>query len=329
MSEKYKLDLTDGFSKEDVGGILLLFFNFLKFIITVILYPYVWIWRMTSRALSFIRIKDQKDTPLNKVQIRFIESLPMYFILTGFLVGILMSIIMFLNDASDITDFLNSLSIDAVIGLIYDILAFILEVILWIIGLDTTIDGVTTERIGILDILRIFFIEFLYEMFTKDPLLTFLGAGFIGLVLVVVYIILSETETVINFYDSTKRFLFVVFLSPRKMYDRLDILFININKYLADIVIGRNRLDERNIGFHKKITTIIFAFGLYTFISGIVVLMTSETTDVVQKMTFFVIVLLVFGLGVGILGLWIVVRILDKISKKSGKYKEISEAQKA
>lgn len=324
MSDKYKIDLSDGFGTEDIGGIFYLFYRFIRFIFVVILYPYVWIWRMTSRALAFVRIKDQKETPLNDVQIRFMESLPMYFILTGFFVGILMAILVFINDASELTAFLDELSIDAIIQLIYDILAFILEVILWIVGLDTTVDGVKTERFGIMDIFRVIFIEFLFTMFTEDPVLTFLGAGAIGLVLVIVYIILSETETVVKLFGSLKNILITLFLSPRRLYNRLDSFFSSLNKYLANIIIGRGRLEERNIGFHKKITGIVFAFGLYTFISGIVVLLTAENLDPVEKMSFFVIVLLGFGLGVGIIGLWIVVRILDKISKKSGKYKEIA-----
>jgi hypothetical protein len=57
---------------------------------------------------------------------------------------------------------------------------------------------------------------------------------------------------------------------------------------------------------------------LYTFVGGIFVIATQTFNDNVVFVSVIVAMLISFGLGIGILGLFIIVRLLDRVSR--GKY---------
>ena len=95
-------------------------------------------------------------------------------------------------------------------------------------------------------------------------------------------------------------------------------------------MIGHERLNERNLGFHKKILYLTYGLGLWTFFGGIFVLV-AEAGDQLQGwlgIAFIFTVLVVFGIGVGVVMTFLIVRILDIVSRK--KYvagKEFSAAE--
>jgi hypothetical protein len=318
-----KFDLSDGFGKDDIsaalGGIWRFFINIFKFI----LYPYVWITRMLGRSIRFARAKEASMRPLNEDERIFMESIPTFFILVGVFLGILVGIFIAFLGSDAIIEFIDELSLDTIIGGIIWILSFIFEIILTIIGLgnhhmDFIVWKAGDERsLGIIDWIRFFF-ELMVEIFTTNFVILFLGIGLIGVVLVGIWIIISETgllSAVVSIIGNTLRF---IYYAPQRAFNTLNSIYLKFNKVLSGIVIGNERLTNRNVSFHRKIMLISLSLGLYTFIGGFFVLATQQIEDRTLQITFILIVLIVFGLGVGIIEMFIITRFLDSVSR--GRY---------
>ncbi|MHA1450299.1 MAG: hypothetical protein ACTSP4_12855 [Candidatus Hodarchaeales archaeon] len=322
---KYQFDLSDGFGKEDIGGIFVGFWRLIKKLLVIILYPYVWLYRMLQRSSGFIRAKDS-DKPLTEAQKNYVESFPMFFILFGLFIGILGGILLAIGASDAIASFLNEFDLDMIINTAVWWISLLLELILWIIGLDS--NGIwpatetKVERIGIIDIFREGFV-ILYNMLLENALLTFIGISVVGFVIVLVVLLISETGIVGKMFSTTSRFYKIIIGTPRAAYDRLNNAFISINNVVAGIVIGRDRLDNRTLAFHKKVVSVSLALGLYTFIGGIFVSATQDVGNQANQILFFIIILIAFGFGVGIVEMWLVARILDSFSR--GKYTILEE----
>ena len=111
-SGKYTFDLSDGFGREDFFAIFIAIWNFIKFILKVIFYPYVWILRMFGRSIRFVRTKEAANKSLNEDERRFMESIPTFFVLMGFFVGLLLGIVVAIGASDSISDFFETLSLD-------------------------------------------------------------------------------------------------------------------------------------------------------------------------------------------------------------------------
>jgi len=318
-----KFDLSDGFGKDDIsavlGGIWRFFLNIFKFI----LYPYVWITRMLGRSFRFARAKEASMRPLNEDEREFMESIPTFFILVGVFLGILLGIFVAFLGSDAIVEFIDKLSLNTILSTIAWWIALILEIILTIIGLgnhhmDFAVWKAGDERrIGIIDWIREGF-TLVFEIVQQNVVYLFLGIGVIGIALVALWIIISETglfSTVVSFIVSVLRF---IYNAPDRVFKKLNSIYLAFNRGLSRIVIGKERLTNRNVSFHRKILLISLALGIYTFIGGFFVLATQNFNEQWEQISFILLVLIVFGLGVGIIEMLIISRFLDAVSR--GRY---------
>ena len=118
-----------------------------------------------------------------------------------------------------VSDFLERLSLDELVKSVAWWLKVFLEVILIIIGLDTTVNGKKTERWGIIDFFREIF-EFLTGIFTSDPALLFVGIGLVGIAIAVVWILISETGIVARAISILVKTVSFILTTPGNIYNR-------------------------------------------------------------------------------------------------------------
>ncbi|MFX0206403.1 MAG: hypothetical protein ACFFDT_10500 [Candidatus Hodarchaeota archaeon] len=318
---KYSFDLSDGFGKEDIRAIFSGIWRFIIGILKIIFWPYVWISRIFGRSIRFIRVK-ATDNPLSSDERAFIESIPGFFVLTGFFGGILFVVIVYLLDWGGLASFFDNIELTSIIEAIAGFLGVILEIILWIIGYDKRdADGnVILDRFGILDILGILFdiMASIVRLITEHPLGLFLGIGVIGVVIAGIWIIISETGIVSSIISIISRIFGVVVTTPHKGFNTLNNVYLRFNHILGGIIIGEKRLSGYSVSYHKKIIMYTFFLGFYTFLAGIFVIATQDpplTGDTLYFMIFTI--LFTLGLGVGILELFIIVRFIDIVSRGS------------
>ncbi|MCK4848209.1 MAG: hypothetical protein KAT16_04220 [Candidatus Heimdallarchaeota archaeon] len=320
--EKYRFDLSDGFGKEDILAVFAGIWNFITFILKLVFYPYVWIFRMFGRSLRFARTKKSPEKALDADERTFIESIPGFFVLVGFFGGILFAIIIWLTNETGLSDFLDNINLSSIIGGIFwffnDI---VFEIILWIIGIDDRSDPANVlDRFGLLDI----FFDILYEgillniisIVTQDAIMTFIGIGIIGVIIAILWIIISETGIVGSVVGFFTRIFSSVVGVPSSVWNKSNKIYRNFNHILASIVIGQSRLDERNIGFHRKILYLTLGLGLYTLVFGLFVGITYPQEGINQTILYIFSVILGLGIGVGIIEMFLIVRILDIVSRK-------------
>ncbi|UCE13543.1 MAG: hypothetical protein JSV04_15360 [Candidatus Heimdallarchaeota archaeon] len=329
---KYSFDLSDGVGKEDIFAIFAAIWGFIATILKIILWPYVWIFRIISRSIRFIRTKEATENPLSEDERQFMESIPTFFIFVGFFSGLLLAVLVWIFGTDVFEKMYSSITgLDDFILGVFTFFDIIIELIFTIIGIGYRperwlgkqilfIKFEGTERSsGILDIVRTIF-EFIWAFVQEDPLLLFISVGIGGVIVIVVLIILSETGVISAIGKIISGLINVIVTAPHKVYNILNGIFLRFNTIVSSIIIGSGRLENRNIAFHRKILVISYALGIYTFISGLFVLasqpeLTSETTNAI---IFIIIVLFAVGIGVGIIEMFIIVRFLDIVSR--GKY---------
>lgn len=283
---------------------------------------------MFNRSVRFARVQEASSRKLNKDERMFMESIPTFFVLVGLFIGILVAVVELVLGSSAIIEFIESISLDTLIGSLVWWLVFFFEILLTIIGLGNhhmnlelwgyEIWKIGEERsIGIIDWIRFFFTT-IFEVVQQDAIVLFIAIGAIGISVAIVWIFVSETGIVAGIVSNVTRILRFVVTAPRTIYEKVNASYLSFNIVLSNIVIGKERLDNRNVAYHRKILLLTLGLGLYTFIGGIFVLATENIQDRVFLITVILIVLIVFGLGVGIIEMAVIARLLDKVSR--GKY---------
>lgn len=320
---EYKFDLSDGFGKEDVGGIFITLFRFIWKIITIVLYPYFWMGRMINRSIAFLRSKKDPNSALEPAERDFVETIPGFFILSGIFIGLFFGAFIFFADSAQISSFFDNINLTSIIDALAALFGFILEIILWIIGVDKrdAAGNVTLDRFGLLDLFFDVIFKGLADFFRiifDDPLMLFVGIGLVGFLVAIIWIIVSETGVVSAIVNKTLSVFSFLIKIPRQVYNYLDSLFWKVNDFVGGLVIGDERLDNRNIGFHKKVVKFSYALGLWTFFGGIFVLIVEvgDKLDGWPGIAFIFAILVAFGFGVGILEIFLITRVLDTVSKK-------------
>jgi hypothetical protein len=320
---KPKFDLSDGFGREDISAVFASIWHAIISILKVLLYPYVWIVRMFGRTIRFSRTKDREARILTEDERSFMESVPGFFVLTGLFLGILLGVIFYIIEGAELSSFFETLELTDIINTLGVILGVLWEIILWIIGIDKrdAEGNVVLDRFGLLDIvfdILLAGVATIMEIITKDPLMLFIGFGVIGVVCAIVWVAVSETGIVSAILGFITKIISLVVTTPDKIFNRLNSIYLRFNNILSTIVIGKNRLTERNVAFHRKILLLTVGLGIYTFIVGIFILVTRPMGSTGLQIGFIFIILLVLGLGVGIIEMFIITRFLDTVSR--GKY---------
>ncbi|MFX0206312.1 MAG: hypothetical protein ACFFDT_10010 [Candidatus Hodarchaeota archaeon] len=318
-----RFDLSDGFGREDISAVFASIWRAIVGVVKVLLYPYVWIARMFGRTIRFSRTKDREARLLTKDERSFMESVPSFFVLTGLFLGILLGVIFYIIEGAELSSFFETLELTDIINTAGLILGILWEIILWIIGIDKRdAEGkVVYDRIGLLDIIFdviLAGLAGLMEIITEDPLMLFIGFGVIGVACAIIWVAVSETGIVSAILGFIVKIIDLFITTPDKLFNRLNNIYLRFNNALSTIVIGKSRLSERNVAFHRKILLLTVGLGLYTFVVGIFILITRPMESTGLQIGFIFIILLVLGLGVGIIEMFIITRFLDAVSR--GKY---------
>ncbi|MFX1515849.1 MAG: hypothetical protein ACFFC6_06040 [Promethearchaeota archaeon] len=321
---KYSFDLSDGFGREDIRAIFSGIWGFIVGILKLIFWPYVWISRVIGRSIRFIRVK-ATDNPLNSDERAFMESIPGFFIITGIFSAVFLVVVGYIinENLMKLGDFFRNIDISSLLETIWNFLfatypeISVLEIILLIIGYDVRNDQgvVTHDRFGILDI-----IGFLFDIIAdiiQEPLMLFIGIVAVMFVLVIIFIVISETGIVVGIISIFARFFGVIRTTPRKGFNTLNNVYLRFNNVISSIIIGENRLVDYSVSYHKKLLLYIYLLGVLTFISGFIVIISGKIPED-QIYGFILLILITVGFGVGVLEMFIIVRFMDVISR--GKY---------
>jgi hypothetical protein len=275
---------------------------------------------MFGRTYRFARTKRSPEKGLNEDERLFVESVPGFFVLVGFFGGVLFGILIYLTKELQFgfTNFLEQLNLDSIVSGIAWWLEIFLEVILWIIGIDDRSQDPVLDRFGILDILFDHIIPWTYELInniTQNAILTFGVIAVLGVILAVVWIVISETGIIGSIVGFFARIFRSAVGVPSSAWNTSNRIYRKFNSVLASIVVGQDRLDGRNIGFHRKVILITLALGVYTLVFGVFIGLTNPNEDTWLLIMYVFTVIFALGIGVGIIGMLIIVRFLDLISR--------------
>ena len=204
----------------------------------------------------------------------------------------------------------------------------LLEIILRIIGYDVyNPDGsLEYDRFGILDIIGYIF-DIIADII-QDPLMLFIGIVVVMFVLVIIFIVISETGIIVNVASIFSRIFRALRTTPRKGFNTINSVYLRFNNVISSIIIGDSRLEDFSVSFHKKLLLYIYLLGILTFVSGLIVIMSGRIPED-QLYSFLFVILFTVGIVVGVLEMVIIVRFMDIISR--GKYSttKIREQSKA
>ena len=325
---KYAFDLSDGFGKDDIFAVFGGIWRFIKGILKVIFWPYVWIFRVFGRCIRFIRAK-ATDNPLSPDERAFIESIPGFFIITGIFSGVFLVALGVVIDENlmNLGSLFNNIDIGTILSSFGAFLfatypdISVLEIILLIIGYDVRDSSGTIihDRFGILDIIGFLFdlIAGIVDVITTEPLMLFVGIAVIGVVLAIIWIVISETGIVGGLVSVFSRIFSFLVSTPHVGFEKANGIYLRCNRAISSVIIGRNRLEVYSVGFHRKLLLYTFFLGLYTFFSGFLVIVSGRIPSD-SLYGFILVILFTVGIGVGVLEMFVIVRFMDIISR--GKY---------
>ncbi len=321
---KYSFDLSDGFGREDIKAIFSGIWRFIIGILKIIFWPYVWIYRICGRSIRFIRVK-ATDNPLSTDERTFMESIPGFFIITGIFSGIFLIVLGYIIDKNlmKLGDFFRNVDISTMLEGLWAIFfatypdISVLEIILLIIGYDVRDSSGTVihDRYGILDILGD--ILDIIAIIIEDPLILFIGIVAVLFVIVIIFIVISETGIIGGLLSTFSRILGVLVTTPKKGFNKANVVYLRFNHIISGFIIGESRLKLYSVSFHKKLLLYIYLLGILTFLSGFIVIMSGRIPED-NLYSFIIFILFTTGFGVGVLEMFVIVRFMDAISR--GKY---------
>ncbi len=301
-TSKYRFDLRDGFTKEDVMAIAYGFWWIIKLILSIIFWPVIWIGRQLSRTVAFF--KTPHDRPLTAEEKRFVESIPLFFSVFGIISGILLGVILWFLNSELVKNFLDQLNFDTLvdtINSIFRIIRFIFEVIAFIV--------VSFIKI-IISIVR--FIR-------SEPAIALIVFAVFILVVLVLTIVITEMDIIRNALGKIFSLFVKAKNKPIEFWQWINKTYNNINEKITVTLIGRDTLNLKK-AFFKKVLFYTWTFAFIVFIIGLALIVDGIDRGVLNNayslMTFIILILFIVGFGTGFFGFTIFARILSKVGKK-------------
>ncbi|MHA2495681.1 MAG: hypothetical protein ACXAEI_09330 [Candidatus Hodarchaeales archaeon] len=298
---KPKFDLSDGVGKEDFLAILHGIWHFFFVLLKVILWPWIWAFREIGRTIRFI--KNSHDGTLNDSERQFLESLPLFFTVIGLLGGFAVAIIAILA----LTDFVVEIFDD------FDLIKS-LEDLAGGIGAIVT---VIWEAIKAIAEFTIWFFESVAKVFAGNPFYALIGLSIIGLTLMILYFLISETEVVRRLFGRIGSALGFFRNLPSRFYEKTNNWYLSFNRRFAGLVIGRQRLDNHKQRFFRKVLVATILLGLYTFLGGIIILANYfADEEALPQLIYLSFTLFMLGVVTGVIELAFLTRVLDMVSRR-------------
>lgn len=299
-------DLSDGVTWHDFIGIFVLFFVFLWRLLRLILAPVFWVYGENVRMYRFIRASSF-ERPMSDDERKFVESIPFILSLTGMVGGVLVGVFAALSLSKDIEDFFEKFNFDflgdfgSILG---DAIAAIFGTIFW------AVRGIGSGLGWTFDLIK--------DAFSGNAFLAFMGLAGAGLIVLLLFVALSEKGIFGKFFGSIIRILKWVIGSPERFRFRMDNYYRKLNHWLTTKLVGELTLLTRSQVYFKRVVFITLAASLYSFIAGVYIGVTqAEDLGEDWKVVLFIAgVLFVAGILSGSIFFGLIARFLDLLNRK-------------
>ncbi len=309
----HKFDLSDGFGKSDFIAIFTFIYNFIRAILFIIFYPYLWLVNQFRHAIRFLRVGGDSDRPLTPEEKKFIRGVPILYLSTSILGGILEALIYFSVEDEWLDEFFSWLNLDAGIVALWDAFVWILvaiwDVLAWL--LTNIFDAIN----NILDFVQ------------TDPSMSLLVGTIVIGALMLFFLLLSEVEAFGKGWANVFKGIVWFFNLPIRIYNKLKDRMVLSNTVIGDFVFGREKIENRQkIFFNKIIKASLFGALMVAMLAltiGIAFL--QQTTELYEKMLFFLSFFLILGILWGMILNWLFSAFLDVISKRKYAIKKVAE----
>jgi hypothetical protein len=301
-----EFNLSDGVSWHDFVAIFVLFFVFLWRILRLILAPAFWVYGENVRMIRFVRASSS-ERPMTEDERLFVESIPFILMLTGAVGGVLVGAFAAFSLSDNINEFLDNINVDF-LGGIWDVLAAI------IIGFFSILFWIGS---GIGSVLGWGF-DILVNAFQQNVFLAFMGLASFGILLLLVWVALSEKGVFHKVFGFLIRFLKWLVGSPERFRFRIDNYYRRINHWLTKKLIGEATLLTRTQIYFKRVVLYTLIASFYSFASGIYIGVTESDQfgETWQIVLFIAFVLFVAGILSGTIFFALIARFLDLLNRK-------------
>ncbi|MCY3411643.1 MAG: hypothetical protein INQ03_08440 [Candidatus Heimdallarchaeota archaeon] len=292
----------DGVTWHDFVGLFITLLSFIWRLAKIVFAPVFWIYAENVRMWRFVRAKGEERV-MTQYEREFVEQIPVIYSLTGLIGGILVGGFVALNFKDAIEAFIESLSIDFLrdfFGFIGKILGWIWEAIKWIVG-------------GIADGIRA-----IAAFVNEDPFVAFTVLVVIGIVLILVWMVLSEKGVIKKITDFLGKTFGWIIESPDLFVFNVQTWYRKFNHKVTAALIGKERMATRTLSYFQKSLFYTLITSIWAFSSGIYVGVTNNVqyTTPWEKILFISFVLLMSGIVSGFLFLMFVSRFLDMLNRK-------------
>lgn len=301
-----KFDLSDGLQKEDIIALGSGLLHVIIFILTILLYPFIWIYRELGRLRNLLFIRTSR--PLSPEEVRFISSWPLFLSTIGLSLGLLLGVIVAVTDTEQLINRIRDVAdiFGWLIGLIVGFFQFIRDLLVGIWGLLVGLKNfVITDIFNNTDFILI-------------PFFALSAVGFILMILILFFIESKYINKAIKKFQDT----FAYFLTiPRRFYNYLDqkvwnFLLVNVGLKF----VGGNRIQNHDSGFYRKVLLFSGLFSILTFIAGLLLFRRFDGLGNfgtnVDKTVFLMVILFFAGGFSGFVVTTGLVFILDRIARR-------------
>ncbi len=303
-------DPSDGVTWHDFLGLFVILLKIIWRIVKIVLSPIFWVYGELVRMWRFIRATSSEE-PMDRYQKDFFETVPVIFTLTGLVGGAVIGLLAIISIDSLIDNFLAAIRLDF-LGAIGDAIITVLEWI-WIAikAIAVAIWAVITWVAGLVS-----------SAFAKDPFLAFIVLAGIGMVVVILWLILSEKGVFTKIKNIFLKIIGVIIDYPEDLGLKLSNIYRGFNHKVASLIVGEERIETRTQVYFKKVVMYTMLTSAWSFLSGLYVsldrIKSGTYVEQWQMITFTAFVLLVAGIISGYLFLAIIANFLDFYNR--GKY---------
>ncbi|MHA1911736.1 MAG: hypothetical protein ACTSYA_08590 [Candidatus Kariarchaeaceae archaeon] len=310
----HKFDLTDGIGKSDFIAIFSFIYNFIRAILFIIFYPYLWLVNQFKHAIQFLRVGGDHDRPLTPEEKKFIRGVPILYLSTSILGGILEAVIYFSIEDEWLEGFFDWLNLDEGLIALWDAFVWILAklwgLLVWI--MTNIFDMINT----------------IFDFVQTDPSMSLLVGTIVIGALMLFFLLLSEVEAFGKGWANAWKGVVWIFYVPIRIYNKLKDRMVISNTVIGDIVFGREKIENRQkLFFNKIIKASLFGalmVALLALTIGITFL--QQSTELYEKMIFFLSFFLILGILWGMILNWLFSAFLDVISKRKYAIKKVAES---
>jgi hypothetical protein len=298
-----------------VQNIFRVFLHIIRVILEILFYPFIWIGKEFVRMWKFLGGgKANKDKPLSHSEIAFVESVPIFLTVLGTLIAIFIGIIAWIGFSETLRNFFNDLSkgFEGILNILRGVWSGLVALGTFLIGLV----------IG--------FLEFLGEILSfliNDTLTLLVVLAGLTLILIILYIVLSETDYVTRILKKIGYVGLGITDLPRWVYDLLDRFWLRISKGVGRRIVGGDSVIKKKRSFYQRIIWLVLLYAIWAFLWGILFLLgdivgndeltdTTTNTEILNVLGSLFIILFVSGIISGFLLLFILVFTLNKASGK-------------